>query len=74
MNSDPATPLPECHEGPEAATRFDSEIRFLLSVPKPLIERRERAYRKKSEANPNRRGPKRKVTPSASDHEHHATD
>jgi len=74
MNTDPATPLPECIEGPEAATRFDSEIRFLLSVPKPLIERRARAYRKKSEANPNRRGPKPKVTPSASGHESHATD
>jgi hypothetical protein len=62
------TPLPECIEGQEAATRFDSEVRFLLSVPKPLIERRERAYRKKSDTNPNRRGPKRKITPSASDH------
>jgi hypothetical protein len=66
MNTDPATPLPECIEGTEAATRFDSEIRFLLSVPKPLIQRRERAYRKKVDANPNRRGPKRKIKPSAS--------
>ena len=38
------------------------------------IERRVRAYRKQSEANQNRRGPKPKVTPSASDHERHATD
>jgi len=59
MNTDPAT-LPECHEGPEAAAHFDSEVRFLLSVPRPLIERRERAYRKKVDANPSRRGPKRK--------------
>jgi hypothetical protein len=60
--------LPECHEGTEAASRFDSEVRFLLSVPSKLIERRERVYRKTSQANPNRRGPKPK------DHEHHATD
>ena len=60
------TPLPECHEGPEAAKRFDAEVGFVLSVPRPLIERRERAYRKKVEANPKRRGPKRKVSPSAS--------
>jgi hypothetical protein len=59
-------PLPECHEGPEAAKRFDSELSFVLNVPRPLIKRRERAYRKKVDANPNRRGPKRKVKPSAS--------
>lgn len=59
-------PLPECHEGPEAAKRFDVEMDRVLSVPRALIERRERAYRKKVDANPNRRGPKRKVKPSAS--------
>jgi hypothetical protein len=63
---DPEVSLPECHEGPEAAKRFDSELSFVLSVPRQLIERRERAYRKKVDANPNRRGPKRKVKPSAS--------
>jgi hypothetical protein len=65
MNTDPATSLPECHKGPEAAANFDSEVRFLLNVPRHLIERRERAYRKKSAANPNRRGPKPKIKPSA---------
>jgi hypothetical protein len=74
MDIDSATPLPECHEGPEAATRFDSEMRFLLSVPRPLIERRARAYQKKSAANPNRRGPKPKIKPSALDHESSAED
>ena len=58
--------LPECNEGPEAAQRFDSEVGFILTVPHSLIERRERAYRKKVDANPNRRGPKRKIKPSAS--------
>jgi hypothetical protein len=70
--------LPECHEGPEAAKRFDSELGFVLNVPRPLIERRERAYRKKVDANPNRRGPKRKSAMVAEQveqyHENHNTD
>lgn len=73
MKAEPAT-LPDCHDGPEAAARFDSEVRFLLSVPHSLIKRRERAYRKKSETNPNRRGPKRKIIASASDHESRVVD
>ena len=52
--------LPECHEGPEAYERFDTTMSALLSVPKKLILRRQRAYRKKVDANPNRPGPKRK--------------
>lgn len=66
MNTEPATPLPECHEGPEAFKRFDALVGSVMAVPHSLLERRERAYRKKVEANPNRRGPKRKVKPSAS--------
>ena len=52
--------LPECHEGPDAFDRFDATMSALLAVPKTLIMRRQRAYRKKVDANPNRRGPKRK--------------
>ncbi len=52
--------LPECHEGPEAFERFDATMSEILSVPKSLILRRQRAWRKKVDANPNRRGPKRK--------------
>jgi hypothetical protein len=52
--------LPDCHEGPEAFERFDAVMSSLLEVPKSLILRRQRAYRKKVDANPNRRGPKRK--------------
>jgi hypothetical protein len=63
---DPDKSFPECHEGPEAFRRFDDAVRQVLSVPHSLIERRERAYRKKVDANPNRRGPRRKVKPSAS--------
>jgi len=65
MDAAQTVSLPDCREGSDAATHFDSEMRFLLSVPKAVIERRERAYRKKSAANPNRRGPKPKVKPSA---------
>ena len=53
-------------EGPEAALRFDTLVRKLLSVPHKEIIRREAEYKRQSEANPNRRGPKRKVKPSAS--------
>lgn len=52
--------LPECHEGPEAFERFDATMSAILSVPKSLILRRQRAWRKKVDSNPNRRGPKRK--------------
>jgi len=55
--------LPECHEGPEAFQRFDATMSALLKVPKSLILRRQKAYRKKVDANPNRRGPKRKSEP-----------
>jgi hypothetical protein len=55
--------LPECHEGPEAYQRFDSTMSALLAVPKSLLLRRLKAYRKKVDANPNRRGPKRKTEP-----------
>ena len=66
MKTEPVTPPPECHEGVKAFQRFDALVDSVLAVPHSLLERRERAYRKKVEANPNRRGPKRKVTPSAS--------
>jgi hypothetical protein len=65
MKNEPAT-LPECIEGKEASARFDAAMRKLLSVPHAEIQRRETEYRKKSLANPNRRGPKPRVKPSAS--------
>jgi hypothetical protein len=58
--------LPDCYEGPEAFSRFDEGIRQILAVPRSTLVRREKAYRKKVDANPNRRGPKRKVKPTAS--------
>ena len=59
-------PLPEMIEGPEASRRFDAAIQKLLSVSSSEIKRREAEYRKMVDANPNRRGPKRKIKPSAS--------
>jgi hypothetical protein len=50
-------------EGPEAFRRFDQGVREILSVPHSTILRREKAYRKKVDANPNRPGPKRKIKP-----------
>jgi hypothetical protein len=54
-------PKPEYIEGPEAAQRFDSMMTALVAVPHSVIAQREKAYRKKVDANPNRRGPKRKT-------------
>jgi hypothetical protein len=65
MNAKSATPLPETLEGPEAFRRFDEGVRQILSVPHSTLVRRERAYKKKVAANPNRRGPKPKVKPLA---------
>jgi hypothetical protein len=46
--------------------RFSSLVSQVLSVPKTEILRREAEYQKQSALNPKRRGPKRKVKPSAS--------
>jgi hypothetical protein len=49
---EPTKPLPECIEGPEAFERFDAVMTTLLSVPRSTLVEREKAYRKKVEANP----------------------
>ena len=53
-------PQPEYIEGSEAFQRFDAMMTALIAVPHSVIERREKAYRKKVASNPNRRGPKSK--------------
>ena len=45
---------------------FESLVDRVLSVPKAEILRRDAEYQKTVDANPNRRGPKRKPKPSAS--------
>jgi hypothetical protein len=44
---------------------FDALVGKVLSVPHEEIQRREREYQKQATKNPRRRGPKRKVKPSA---------
>jgi hypothetical protein len=51
-------PHPEPIEGPEAAARFDALVRQVLSVPHAEIMRREAEYKRQSDANPHKRGPK----------------
>ena len=58
-------PRTEPIEGPEAFARFDALVTAVMKVPHSEIVRREAEYKKQSEANPNRRGPKRTVKPSA---------
>lgn len=47
---------------------FSRMVDLLLSVPRETINARQAKYREQVDANPKRRGPKRKVKPSASDH------
>jgi hypothetical protein len=47
-------------EGPEAKTRFDALLGSVLSVPKSVVLKREAEYKKQAQANPRKRGPKRK--------------
>ena len=61
MKTESSMSLPETLEGPEAFRRFDEGVKQILSVPHSTLVRRERAYRKNVEANPNRRGPKPKA-------------
>jgi hypothetical protein len=51
--------------------RFTSLVDHLMRVPREEMQRREAEYKKQSDANPNKRGPKKKrkaaTPPSASD-------
>jgi hypothetical protein len=45
---------------------FTNAVEHLMSIPKAEILRREAEYKKQADLNPRKRGPKRKVKPSAS--------
>ena len=45
---------------------FTEVVDRVLSVSREEMQRREAEYRKRSDANPKKRGPKRKVKPAAS--------
>ncbi|HKV54892.1 MAG TPA: hypothetical protein VJN94_09635 [Candidatus Binataceae bacterium] len=55
----------EYQEGPQATARFKTTMRAILAVPHAEVLQREEEYRKQSALNPRKRGPKRKVKPSA---------
>ena len=53
------------NEGKGASAEFQAftaTVDKLLAVPKEVILRREAEYRRKADANPHKRGPKRKNT------------
>jgi hypothetical protein len=52
---------PDYIEGKEAFRRFDDMMTVLVAVPKAVVDEREKEYRAQVDANPNRRGPKRKA-------------
>jgi hypothetical protein len=56
----------EMHEGPEAFRRFRDAMKAIVAVPHSEIQKRIEEHRKQSAQNPKRRGPKRKLKPSAS--------
>lgn len=53
-------------EGPEAYRRFETAVKAVLTVPHSKVQKQIEEHRKQAALNPNRRGPKRKIKPSAS--------
>lgn len=56
----------EIIEGPEAIVRFTTAMKAVLAVPRSVIQKRIAEHKAQSDANPRKRGPKRKIKPSAS--------
>ncbi len=61
VNPRDAKKQPDYIEGKEAFQRFDDMMTALVAVPKAVVDEREKKYRAQVDANPNRRGPKRKA-------------
>jgi hypothetical protein len=56
---------PKMVEGPEAFARFTAAMKQVLLVPRAKVKAQIEQHRKQAALNPNRRGPKAKVKPSA---------
>ena len=56
----------EMIEGKEAWTRFEKTMKAVIAVPHAEIQRRIQEHKEKAALNPNKRGPKPRVKPSAS--------
>lgn len=54
------------HETVSEYERFATAVERVMSVPKTEMLRREAEYKKQADLNPRKRGPKRKIKPSAS--------
>jgi len=55
-----ATKPVEMIEGPKAAQRFTTAMKKILSIPRSEMIRREKEYKRQSDLNPRKRGPKPK--------------
>ena len=64
MKTEPGNTVAGVPRRPRSVQAFRRRSEVSSSVPHATLARRERAYKKKSAANPNRRGPKPKVKPS----------
>lgn len=65
IKAKPMNPATQMIEGPDAYLRFENAMRAVLAVPRSVVQQRIQEHRKQADLNPRKRGPKRKVKPSA---------
>ncbi len=52
----------EMLEGTQAATNFQNAMRKIVTLPRAEFLKREAEYKRQSDANPKKRGPKKKAS------------